>query len=407
MNNNNNGGCLAAILAFVFIVGNAFLFTGALNDDLSDNGIAWFMVIVAVIADLIILGWIASKVFSAVEKKHESNKTEKLSNMKELVVKEIGNKISHRSEIKRAFDRHFEKIERQFSLVSLISSCMGTNNQELKNLLLNNKEEAFRGTKNEIFDTLSEDEKKRFPQNIAEVEDYEKILEQEISKLKTELNSVAASDDEQISAMIKKHCPEVHKNINRKRLKLIAKIIIPTTIVIVLISAINFANNIPYRELHSKIEDQSLTAEMLSWNNRENDDSYYKLVRCEKGYKFLASELTKLHRKNDVKKAMWLLCIQPDCIDGIDLCASDSFIDWVVNYARKNGKEHTDSKGNTTYSIDGYDVTISSIFNHNVGHYSGISNGNIGHYFSISDGQNGTRVDRKNSYHEGYVPTIQ
>ena len=77
---------------------------------------------------------------------------------------------------------------------------MGNNNQELNNLLLDNKEEAFNNTKNEILSKISEFEKKRFPQNIAEVEDYEKILEQEISKLKTELNSVAASDDEQISA---------------------------------------------------------------------------------------------------------------------------------------------------------------------------------------------------------------
>ena len=31
----------------------------------------------------------------------------------------------------------------------------------------------------------------------------------------------------------------------------------------------------------------------------------------------------------------------------------------------------------------------------------------IGHYFRISNGQDGASVERKNSYHEGYVPTIQ
>ena len=31
--------------------------------------------------------------------------------------------------------------------MSLISSCMGNNNQELNNMLINNKEEAFSGTK--------------------------------------------------------------------------------------------------------------------------------------------------------------------------------------------------------------------------------------------------------------------
>lgn len=68
MNNNNNGGCLAAILAFVFIGGNIFLFTGALTDDLSDNGFAWIMVIVAVIADLAIFCWLASKIATVIGK---------------------------------------------------------------------------------------------------------------------------------------------------------------------------------------------------------------------------------------------------------------------------------------------------------------------------------------------------
>lgn len=391
MNNNNNGGCLAAILAFVFIGGNIFLFTGALNDDLSDNGFAWIMVIVAVIADLAIFCWLASKIATAIGKNYENNKADKLAQNKEIVVKEIGKIISYKQEIQHTFNRHFEKIERHFSLVTLISSCMGNNNQELNNLLLDNKEEAFNNTKNEILSKISEFEKKRFPESIDEIENYEKTLEQEISDLKADLTSVATCDDEQLSAMIKKYCPEVHKSTNRKRLKLIAKIVIPIIIIITLICSFNFIKNAPYRELHSMIEEQTLTADMLGW-----EGSYYDLIHSEKGYKFLASELTELHRKNDIKKAMWLLCIQPDCIDGIDVCASDSFMDWVVDYARENGAQETDSNRNTTYSVDGYKITISSIFDNS-----------IGHYFSISNGQNGTRVDRKNSFHEGYVPTIQ
>jgi|GEM_PF-4654790 len=391
MNNNNNGGCLAAILAFVFIGGNIFLFTGALNDDLSDNGFAWIMVIVAVIADLAIFCWLASKIATAIGKKYENNKADKLARNKEIVVKEIGKIISCKQEIQKTFDRHFEKIERQFSLVSLISSCMENNNQELNNLLLDNKEEAFATTKNEIWGKLSESEKKRFPESVDEVENYEKTLEQEISELKTDLTSVATCDDEQLSAVIKKYCPEVHKSINRKRLKLIAKIVISIIIIITLIYSFNFIKNAPYRELRSMIEEQTLTADMLGW-----EGSYYDLIHSEKGYKFLASELTELHRKNDIKKAMWLLCIQPDCIYGIDVCASDSFIDWVVDYARENGTQKTDSNRNTTYSVDGYEITISSIFD-----------SPIGHDFSISNGNNGATIHRKNMFCEEYVPTIQ
>ena len=380
---------IAIVVVLIFFGGNAALLSG-------DTEGVEFAVVVAVIADLAMAIWLLSGIGKAIasscERRHERN----LEERKEIVVKEIGNKISHRNEIQHTFNRHFEKIERQFSLVSLISTCMGTNNQELKNLLLNNKEEAFMGTKNEIFDTLSEDEKKRFPQNIAEVEDYEKTLEQEISELKTELNSVAASDDEQISAMIKKHCPEVHKSINRKRIKLIAKIVIPIIIIITLVASVKYIQNAPYRKLHSMIEEQSLTAEMLEYDNKDNKDSYYDLIHSEKGYEFLASELTALHRKNDIKKAMWLLCIQPNCIDGIDLCASDSFIDWVVNYARENGTQETDSKGNKTYYVDGYKINTSSIFDNP-----------IGHDFSISNGNNGATIHRKNMFREEYVPTIQ
>ena len=130
---------------------------------------------------------------------------------------------------------------------------------------------------------------------------------------------------------------------------------------------------------------------MLSW-----DGSHYDYIQSEKGYKFLASELTKLHRDNDIKKAMWLLCIQHGCIDGIDVCASDSFIDWVVDYGRENGTQETDSNRNTTYFVDGYEITISSIFD-----------SSIGHSFSISNGQDGAIVENRNSFHEGYVPTIQ
>lgn len=393
MNNNNDLGCfgnaLVILVVLLFLAGNIALFSG----DMEDLGLA---VAVAVIADSAIAIWLLTvlgkAIVSSYEKRHEKNIAER----KEVIVKELGNKISHGSEIQHAFYKHFEKIERQSSLVSLISSCMGSNNQELKNLLVRKEDEAFENTKSEIFDKLTEAEKKRFPQSIEEVEDYEKTLEQEISELKTELNSVTASDDEQVSALIKKHCPKVHKSINRKRIKLIAKIVIPIVIIIALVCSINFIKNKPYRELHSMIEEQTLTAEMFDWSNREAGRSYYDLIHSEKGYIFLASELTKLHRANDIKKAMWLLCIQPDCIDGIDACASDSFIDWVVDYARENGSQKTDSKGNTTFSVDGYEITISSIFDHS-----------IGHSFSIRSGQNGATVENKNTYHEGNVPTIQ
>ena len=80
----------------------------------------------------------------------------------------------------------------------------------------------------------------------------------------------------------------------------------------------------------------------------------------------MASELMKLHKENDINKAMWLLCMQPDCIDGSDLCVSSSLIKWVVGYAKTNGVRSTDQDGaddswyNVTYEADGYQITINS-----------------------------------------------
>lgn len=229
MNNNDGLGCLgtgiAIILVLLFFGGNAALFSGDIED-------LEFAVVVAVIADSAIAIWLLSVIGKAVGSSHEKRHEKNLTERKEIIVRQIGNQISHKNEIQQTFDRHFEKIERQFSLVSLISSCMGNNNQELKNSLLNNKEEAFTSTKNEIFDKLSEDEKKRFPERVDKVVDYKKTLEQEISELKTDLSSVATSDDERITIMLQKHCPELYKSIKCKRRKLIASIVIPATIII-------------------------------------------------------------------------------------------------------------------------------------------------------------------------------
>ena len=58
MRNGKGSGCLAAIIAFSFIGGNTFLFTGMKN--LEDNPIAWLMVVFAVIADACAIGFIIS-----------------------------------------------------------------------------------------------------------------------------------------------------------------------------------------------------------------------------------------------------------------------------------------------------------------------------------------------------------
>lgn len=216
-NNNNDGGCLGAIVVFVIIV-LLFKFIAAIG------------VLIAIGVLTYLLYRLVKFLIKYIGKKNEENFVAR----KEMVVTEIGNKISHKKEIQQSFDKHFEKIERQFSLVTLISLCTGNNNQELKNLLNSSQETAFKSTEKEIFGKLSPAEQKRFPESVKDVVEYKKTLEQESKELSRDLASVTCANEEHLYEMMQKHCPELHKRIKHKRRKLIASIVVPTTVIIVL-----------------------------------------------------------------------------------------------------------------------------------------------------------------------------
>ena len=209
----------------------------------------------------------------------ESNE-KNFATRKEDVVTEIGNKISHKKEIQQAFDRHFEKIERQFSLVALISSCMGNNNQELKNLLNSSKENAFRSTKNEIFSKLSAAEQKRFPECVDDVVEYKKTLERESAELTRDLNSVACANEEYFYEIMQRQCPEMYKRIKRKKRNLITAIVVPTIIIIVLSIllssgfALNLAKGYHLSVLEEKLAENEFTAYSITAVDYEKQYKY-------------------------------------------------------------------------------------------------------------------------------------
>lgn len=169
--------------------------------------------------------------------------------------------------------------------------------------------------------------------------------------------------------------------------------------VLIAVSVALYIEDTPYRNLRSMIKNQSLTAEMCDWKNRNSEDSYYNYLTSEKGRKFLASELTKLHRNDDVSKAMWLLCIQPNSINGFELWASPSFIQWIVGYAKNNGVRSTDQSGyNVNYSVDDYRLTMNS-YDDKESDFSDISG------FSVSDGNNRITIDNRSRY-KNTIPAI-
>lgn len=194
---------------------------------------------------------------------------------------------------------------------------------------------------------------------------------------------------------IKKSCDEQLRlrQKENKAIKFFSVLVSSLLIIVVGVCVGNYIKNIPYRELKDLIDTQSLTVEMCDWKHREEDNSFYEYIQCDKGYQFLASELTEIHKENDIAKAMWLLCVQPNCVDGINMCTSDSFSDWIVDYGKKNGITQTSNNGDTVYCVDGYKITIDSLYK-------------VYHEFRIDNGHNSVYLYRRNPYHEESVPTI-
>ena len=241
---------------------------------------------------------------------------------------------------------------------------------------------------------------------VAEINEIEQNIVQLADKYKTAGNAeksiyylkvVESGQNKTNFDEIKKSCNE-QLSLREKESKAIKLWVSLTGLVLsalIIIFTVSYFIDAPYRELRTMIENQTLTSEMFDSDHRNDEGSYYEYLHSDSGYKFLATELTKLHKNDDIEKAMWLLCVQPDCINGINVCASDSFIDWVVNYGKENDSIKTFSD-DTIYTVDGYEITISSIFD-----------SSIGHTFIIDNGQNKVSVENKNPYWEGAVPTIQ
>lgn len=198
---NSDDGCLGVIVILVIIV---LLFK-----------------VIAAIAILCGIGLLIYLMFllgKYIYKRIKESNEKKFATRKEDVVAEIGNKISQNKEIQHAFDKHFEKIDRQFALVTLISSCTGNGDKELIKLLDGNKETAFNNAKKEIFDKLSVTEQKRFPESIDNVIEYKKILDQETAEMTKDLAAIACANEEYLYEIMQRQCPEMYKNIKHKRM---------------------------------------------------------------------------------------------------------------------------------------------------------------------------------------------
>lgn len=384
-------GWVVAIL-IVALLGNLYLFSGY---DV-DGDIATFMVGIAVLVDLLIIGYVIYLIVDKLKSKARDVSNAHVSSKKQEVINELTEQLKQKQEILTRFENYYNKKQHIFKLGTLISSCDNNNPRNLIGILDSFESSSFERLKTEIFAFLTKEEKSLFPTTINDFPKYKKKLDKDISFFKERISSVASADKLKVNEIIQETCPKLNKENRKRKIKLIVSCLTVVTIIISIIIMAHYTNNAPYRELQSKIDNQSLTVEMVEWKNRDSENSYYEYLHSEKGYKFLADVFTELHRNNEIEKALWLLCVQPDCIDGIDLCASDSFIDWVVNYAKQNGTKKEQSDGDITYYVNDYEISISSIFDYS-----------IGHTFHITNGKESTSVEKRNPYHDGSVPTIK
>ena len=384
-------GWVVAIL-IVALLGNLYLFSGY---DV-DGDIATFMVGIAVLVDLLIIGYVIYLIVDKLKSKARDVSNAHVSSKKQEVINELTEQLKQKQEILTRFENYYNKKQHIFKLGTLISSCDNNNPRNLIGILDSFESSSFERLKTEIFAFLIKEEKSLFPTTINDFPKYKKKLDKDISFFKERISSVASADKLKVNEIIQETCPKLNKENRKRKIKLIVSCLTVVTIIISIIITAHYTNNAPYRELQSKIDNQSLTVEMVEWKNRDSENSYYEYLHSEKGYKFLADVFTELHRNNEIEKALWLLCVQPDCIDGIDLCASDSFIDWVVNYAKQNGTKKEQSDGDITYYVNDYEISISSIFDYS-----------IGHTFRITNGKESTSVEKRNPYHDGSVPTIK
>lgn len=390
---------LVIAIVMSFFVGNAMIIFAIYESDasyLAEDG--WLLVLIAVVVDFILLCFVIAKIRTPVSSSFQLMRSGLKNRRKEKkeaakLKKLLENEALYVNRLQELRDKGISEsaTKRTFRFCQLIETIAGR--EQLQACLSKVSE------KKSVLDEIDDIESRmlKIAESCKNAGDADKCKYYlgliKSNKLMPKVTSLENDCKEQL--FLRKR--------EKKAIWSWTKWFLGTLFLGLMIFAGLYIEDTPYRELRSMIKDQSLTAEMCDWKNRNSEDSFYDYFQSPKGYKLLASELTQLHRDNDVNKAMWLLCIQPDCIDGYHLCASSSFIKWIVEYAKNNGVRSTNQEGagdswyNVYYDVDGYRITIDS-------YEDKASNIND---FSISDGENRNTIYARNKYQQGNMPTIE
>lgn len=388
-------------IVLLFFVGNGMIISAVCGKYPLNWSEDWVGVLVAIVGDIILLCLALAKIMPSVSSSFQLMKgglknrrvaKKESANLKELLKDE-------KLDLNRLQELRDERInesatKRTLHFCQLIENIVG--NEQLQDCMSEVRK------KQSALDEMNEIENKVFKvaescKNAGDIyacEHYLNILK--TTKTTSEITSLENECEEQL----------LLRERERKAIRLWVKVFLGAFIFCITVFAGLYIKDTPYRELRSMIRDRSLTTEMYEWRSRNSEESYYRYLVSEKGYKLLASELTKLHREDDAEKAMWLLCIQPNCIDGYHLGTTTSFIKWIVEYAKANGIRSTAPMGTEStqhkviYDVDGYRITLSSYDDKEF-------NINDINSFRISDGENEVRVYKRYEYLEETIPMIE
>lgn len=397
------------LLLVIFLLGLAFFFEGNImiiaaicGNDIVDFSEYWIVALVAVVIDIALI-CLALKRFgppvsfsfrlmrSGLENrriaKKESAKLEKLLKSENLDVdrlQELRDKRISESATKRTL--HFCQLIENIAGKEQLQDCL-SEVREKQSVL-----DEINDIENRI---LKVAESCKNAGDIKKCEYYLNILKS-TNKITPENVSLEEECKQQL----------LLRESESRAIRLWVKVFLGILAILIAVFSVYYVKDTPYRELRSMIKDQSLTAEMCDRRYSDSKESYYDYLHSKKGHKLLASELTQLHRDNDIRKALWLLCIQPDCIDGYHLSASTSFVEWIIKYAKTNGMRSTNQEGvsdtwyDVTYEVNGYRIKIDS-YKDSVSDISDIDD------FSISDGENRRTIYTQKRYQEEGAPIIE
>mgnify|MGYP006922128193 FL=1 len=377
-------------LVLVFFMGNIMIIGAISGADFSEE---WGLIIIVAVMDIILLCLAMAKIMPSISSsfqlmrsglknrkiaKKESAKLKKLLKSEEPDVnklQELRDKRVSESATKR--NLHFCQLIENIAGKELLQDCL-SKVREKQNVL-----DEMNDLENRI---LKIAERCKNAGDIKKCQYYLNILK--TTKITTEITRLENDCEEQL----------LRRERESKAIRSWQKGVCCILIILITVFGMLYYQDTPYRELRSMIREQSLTAEMCDRNNQNSEESYYDYLTSKKGCDLIASELTKFHEDDDVIKAMWLLCIQPNRVNGFDLWASPSFIEWILKYVKNNGVRRVEEKI-VTYTVDGYQITM-DIYDDNKNDIRDV------YHFMISDGKNNTAVDKWSRYNDT-VPAIE